>query len=117
MGILAGAPDFVLLQELHSTPGTIYTSRKFMQQFDMPLTDVLMSIVPGRVGALRLKGPQGSLDIFVTYLSTGDARTERERQSAAFAAAIRPRSEVLSVIAGDCNLAADRLHRLTSGSM
>ena len=135
--ILASAPGFVFLQELHSTPGSIYTwerpmgyilcydhgtpaaagvgiliSRRFLRQFEMPLTDQLETIVPGHVAALRLRGPNGALDLVVTYLSTGGARADRERECSALGASLRPRTEVLSLMAGDFNYAAETCDRV-----
>ena len=140
--LLASGPDFVFLQELHSTPGSIYTwerpagyvlfyehgtaaaagvgilvSRRFLQHFEQPLSDHLDTIVPGRIAALRLRGPLGSLDLVVTYLSTGAAQAVRERQCQALGSALRPRTETLTLVAGDFNYAAGKHDRVSFGDL
>lgn len=100
--VLAKNPDFVFLQELHSTIGTFATwrppegykfvpshgtassagigiliSEKFLLNFEPIAEDKLMEVVPGRVGGVQLQGPNGCLDLWCLYLTTGDARAER----------------------------------------
>ena len=94
-----------MMQELHSTEGSVLTwnppegynlfhlhgtaasagvgiliRRTFLDLFDTPLTPQLDNIVPGRIGRLRLKGKLGSLDLYSVYLTTGDAKSERAAQ-------------------------------------
>ena len=95
---LAATHDFVMLQETHSTQGVlagwtvpagfryfhlhgtthrngvgILVSLNFLAQFDTPPTMNLEEVVPERVGALRLQGRQGRLDIFTVYADSGNS--------------------------------------------
>ena len=56
--------------------------------------DDWLEIDPGRVARLRLRGPEGALDIFVGYLHTGKGAQDRAARRAslrAMAGAIQPR--------------------------
>lgn len=128
---LARTHDFVMLQETHSTPGAlaawrppsgyayfhshgnstvggvgILVDERFLQQFDLPVSEQLEEVVPGRVGALRLRGPAGRLDLFVVYAATGDAKQERWDMRQQLSGALIPPHQALSVVAGDWNYAA-----------
>ena len=77
--------------------------------------------VPGRAGVLRLRGPEGGLDLWALYFATGvrayvrprgaappeqeaaGLRTQRARMREVVSAAVSRREEVLSVLAGDFN--------------
>jgi exonuclease III len=129
--ILLHSPDFVLLQETHATAANIHVwappagyrffhsngttasagvgilvKLAFLSKFDAPSSSMLVEIVPGRVGALRLQGAQGGMDIVVVYLSTGDAAEERAQQRSSLAKALRSPASALSVVGGDFNYTA-----------
>ena len=128
---LAGAHDFVMLQETHSTPGAvkawvepagftyfylhgtrhrngvgILVNNKFLARFDPPRSRALEAVEPERVGALRLQGPVGRLDLFVVYAETGDARDARQGMRERLGRAIVPPTQALSMVAGDWNYVA-----------
>ena len=86
---------------------------KFLQQFDPD--PVWTDIVPGRVARLRLRGPCGSLDIFVCYL---DARDRNARQECATSVLpfFSDQKEVLTLLFGDFNFVIsnhDRLNKIS----
>ena len=140
-GLAQRAYDFILLQETHATdemlmtwsgiPGYelfvlngasnsagigILVAKAFLAQFDRPPTRKLESIVPGRIGVLRLRGPVGGIDLYSVYFTTGEALADRAAQRAALAAAILPQTTAIAVIGGDFNytaLDADRANLRT----
>ena len=59
--------------------------------------------MPGRIGLLRLNGIQGSLDIVVVYLETGDVANGHKVAMEKIAETLRPRDRALTVIMGDFN--------------
>ena len=70
--------------------------------------------VAGRAAMLRLRGPEGALDIGVVYMHTGDAAAEREAVRQAIGHCLRPATDVLTFLVGDWNYvtsARDRFHR------
>jgi hypothetical protein len=82
-----------------------------LKQFDPPQSKKLEEVVPGRVGALRLSGKAGRLDIVVVYAETGDAQDERRDMRIKLSKALVPAYKALTVLAGDWNhtaLAEDR---------
>ena len=48
----------------------LLVKRSFMQHFDAAATQWL-ELLPGRAAVLRLRGPQGSLDLYSLYFPTG----------------------------------------------
>jgi exonuclease III len=137
--ILKHKPDFVMLQELHSTDGSILTwqppndyklfflngtaatagvgilaRHAFLKQFETPLTYQLESIVPGRIGRLRLQGTSGSVDLYTVYLTTGpNTKAERLAQCRALAGALAPPEQALTIFGGDWNFATEAEDRAT----
>ena len=103
----------------------IIVSKTFLQQF--PLSNwedddgPWEVIAPGRLAVLRLRGPDGNLDLWVAYMPTGtprvdglgpasssldndrDIRRQRYDIREAWKNHLSPRSETLSVIMGDFN--------------
>jgi exonuclease III len=57
----------------------------------------------GRLAALRVSSPQGSLDIFVCYAHSGNRAPERSMLRRTLQRAIRPEVSALTVLAGDWN--------------
>ena len=125
---LAKAHDFVLLQETHSTDGSLLTWRapegyayfhshgstsvagvgilvdeQFLQRFEKPKSNRLEEIIPGRVGALRLAGKEGRIDLVVVYATTGDAQHERAELRDKLSRSLVPPTQALTVVAGDWN--------------
>lgn len=139
--------DFLAVSELHNlegeggvwrcppeftpwmAPGTtaragvgLIVRNSFLDKFGAarPRWEVL---VPGRAAVLRLRGPQGGLDLYTLYFATGsDAEVvprgavasaagavppadQRRAMRLAIARAMAPQSEVLSVLMGDWNWA------------
>jgi len=72
-----------------------------------------VEVIPGRVAILKLRGSQGALDIVCAYLPTGDATCAAHRKNAIIdiGSHIRPRDEVLTVMAGDFNFVEDERDR------
>ena len=131
--------DFVGLQETHSTAGRAGASEPFpgirqfwshgirrtqgialfvKESFLAEFTNIWWEEVEvGQVGALRLQGPRGALDIVVVYLSATDAGA-RSESIHALASSTRPADKVLSCVFGDFNFtehSRDRFSK-TSGS-
>ena len=134
---LLGTHDVLALQETHSTEGkarswtgdrgttsfwshnpttrtagvALLVRTSFLQQF-LPLTEgSWQEILPGRAAVLRLDGPQGSLDLFTVYMHTGRQTAARTQVARALAAAMRPQSQVLSLMMGDWNFVMDTTDR------
>ena len=88
----------------------ILVRESFLQQF-YPVSDepgervshCEYDIEPGRIACLHLLGSEGSLDLMVCYLETGNARRARDSSRAAIASAMRPPTLSLTVLAGDFN--------------
>ena len=134
---LLGTHDVLALQETHSTEGksrtwtgdrgttsfwshnstartagvALLVRTSFLQQF-LPITEhSWQEILPGRAAVLRLDGPQGSLDLYTIYMHTGRQTEARTQVARSLAAAMRPQSEVLSVMMGDWNFVMDTTDR------
>ena len=83
----------------------------FLQQF-FPITEhSWQELIPGRAAVLRLDGPQGSLDLFTVYMHTGRQTEARAQVTRALATAMRPQSQVLSIMMGDWNFVVDTTDR------
>jgi exonuclease III len=90
-----------------STAGVgIILNNKFLERFDaITKEDNWIEIVPGYVAILKLKGPEGSLDIVCCYFPTGDKSDVDRRKDVAHTISqhIAPQSEVCTVMSGDFN--------------
>jgi exonuclease III len=139
---LAAMHDFTGLQETHSTKGRIEALRlppgtnafwshgtthqagiglvvktSFMDNFNPVAPEDWNEIVEGRVAALRLRGPDGSLDIFVVYLQSGEeGSVERAAAIRKLAASIQERKSVLSVVLGDFNYVPSKRDRISKST-
>ena len=69
--------------------------------------------MPGRVARLPLSGPRCKLHFIVAYLTTGDAKQDRDSQRQALARSLAPASTALSVLGGDFNYVAHAMDRLS----
>ena len=84
----------------------IILSRQFLAQFrPVDETKDWITIVPGHVAVLRLRGAQGSLDIFCVYMPTGTAGSASDREDCirSIAEHMNPRDRVLTILSGDFN--------------
>ena len=96
--------------------GSLY---KFLKQFNDIHSE---GFIPGRAAVLRLKGPQGALDIRAVYITTGIAaplhaahstpqtgsfqdniRMQRQHTRLKIASATTPATHALTVLTGDFN--------------
>ena len=59
----------------HQTGIGLVVKKSFMDKINPIAPEDWNEIVEGRVAALRLRGPDGSLDIFVVYLQSGEDGT------------------------------------------
>jgi hypothetical protein len=82
-------------------------SKKFLRQYDPIKGDEWTEVIPGRVGGLKLQVSQGCVDMWCLYLTTGDAKEDRERQLQALYPHLRPASQTLTILGGDWNFAAE----------
>jgi hypothetical protein len=83
--------------------------RPFLEQFAEIQGDAWSEIEPGRIGRLRLRGPTGRLDIYVTYFQAGattENRQARRNSIRKLAAAMAPKEHTLSLLLGDWNFCA-----------
>ena len=128
---LATKNDFVVISEAHCMQGRadalrlpahltafwsdgtagqagvgLIVKRQFLELFNPVDMDTdWVQIEPGRVAVLRLNGKHGSMDIFCTYLATGDSDSAQLRVASIknIGNHIRPRGKALSIITGDFN--------------
>ena len=77
-----------------------FTSRKWIE------------LIQGRVGVLRLLGPEGNLDIWNVYMPASDTQL-RQKCIASLAKNIQPADITLSIIVGDWNFTMHRHDRIT----
>ena len=136
--------DFVGLQETHSTDGAVkamsmptgirpfwshgstrkagiglLVKEQFLLNFNAVTDDSWEEVEPGRAAVLRLRGPQGALDIFVLYHHTGastQAKSSRSSTRAFLSTAIQPQAEVLSILMGDFNYVAHHRDRFNKAN-
>ena len=123
---------------LWSSPGTtkragvaLLIKESFLSNFDKPSPESWVEILPGRAAMLKLRGDKGALDIVGVYFQTGSSETgeekagsevhkslKRQRQElrASIARRLSPRSEALTVLAGDFNTVVDDQGRWSSDS-
>ena len=65
----------------------------------------------GRVAKLKLSGPEGDLELIVTYLHSGQHKAERDHSRRQMMANITSRDKALTIIGGDFNYAPDAAAR------
>jgi hypothetical protein len=136
--------NFVAIQETHGTEGAarlvrlpastvafwshdsqrsagvgLVVQKQFLQQFHAISQDSWIQVEPGRAAILRLKGPQGSLDIGVVYLATGNSGDHRQRSAtlAKVAVLIGPVAETLTLLVGDFNYVCHARDRATKATV
>ena len=106
----------------------------FLAKFDArPMWTVIMK---GRAAKFSLRGPEGSLDIVVSYFHTGAVITEhdlfdvppaarlscgnfpalRAHLRSRVASSLSPKNEVLTLLAGDCNYVTEKADRVSIGT-
>jgi exonuclease III len=130
---LALKHDMIGLQEVHGTDGRevsfngidthkqlwshgsrsqagigLWMRKTFLEKFNDITEHSWDEIEPGRVGRLRLQGPNGNLDIFVVYLQAGsniENRADRLASMKLISNHIAPKEHTLSVMMGDWNFA------------
>ena len=147
---LSEGRDFIMVTETHSNAGKVKaksdiitslnfrawwshgTNRRagvgilvrnsFLQQFSSKPPQWI-HIQKGEAAVLRLSGPSGDLDLFVSYFPTGNQRNEDSSLSdlrfslrAKLAEMVRPPSQALSLIAGDFNYVVSPEDRWTKSS-
>ena len=74
----------------------------FLSNFNPCTDDDWEQVEPGRVSRLSLRGPQGSLDIWILYLSSG-SNTARRSSMSSIADKVTNRTSTLSLCMGDWN--------------
>ena len=123
--------DFAIIQETHSLEGRtdllelrgehtafwsdctaaaagvgIILKSDFLKRFNKidPIKD-WVQIKKGYVAVLKLRGPEGNLDIFCCYYPTGDKvkSSDRQKVSHSISANIASKDEVLTILSGDFN--------------
>ena len=119
--------------QLWSSPGStrragvaILIKTDFLSNFEPTTAESWVEIQQGRAAMLKLRGAKGALDIVGAYFQTGtvqsdDAREGKEESRsltrqrselrAAIARNLSPRSEVLTVLAGDFNTVVEEQDR------
>ena len=129
---LIASHDFVTISETHGTAGSIkgkdsfgnfqtwwanykdkttggiglLVSDNFLKNFDTPVKEDWEVIVKGRAAKLKLRGPNGALDIISVYGTAGSAKEkvdERINLISKIGDCIASRNNVLTIIAGDMN--------------
>ena len=134
--------DFAILEEVHGADGRIDALRlppdftafwsnhpdassagigivlktKFLALFNPVDKDNDWEVLEeGRAAVLHLRGPHGALDIFCVYLATGSGNlaAARQRTIRKIVAKMHPRSQVLSIMAGDFNFVEQLRDRVT----
>ena len=86
---------------------SLWVKKEFLKSFNPISEDNWTTVVKGRNAKLALDGPNGALDIFVAYMTSGSettAKQERLQQINAIKAHMRDTSEALTIVAGDFNL-------------
>ena len=137
---LINSHDFGILEEVHGTPGKedsfhvpsgcvalwshmsaaragvgIVLQQSFLNRFAPTKAGDFLEIEPGRIARLTLRGPEGELDIYAIYLSTGFSPSEdlkqRQHSIALLQKFMRNRDSVLSILAGDWNFVTSKHDR------
>ena len=136
--------DFIALQETHGTAGKcdamtvprdctafwsngtnhqagigLVLKRRFLREFN-PIDQEKdwCELVPGRMASLYLNGPNGSLNVIVVYLDSGNTTEAASCRSDALrkiAASIRPQNEALTLMTGDFNYVSCKMDRWSKG--
>ena len=82
----------------------VAVKHSFLERFN-PVDDASWEeIEPGRVARLKLRGPNGALDIYACYFPTGTSSEEQEHKRQLvqkLKRSVAPRDAVLSVLMGD----------------
>ena len=92
----------------------------FLQNFNPARDDDWDEIEPGRVARLPLRGPNGSLDLYVCYFPTGTSTEEQAHKTALInklQAVIRSHHNTLSILMGDWNFVMKKSDRLCLRTM
>ena len=139
---LANAHDVVMLQETHGNEGReaalrlpgnraafwsdgtahqagvgMLISHEFLEHFNPVAPQDWVEVVPGRVAMLRLRGPEGALDLVTVYLPTGPQTTaEKRNMMSRLAQFIEDPHQVLTVLAGDFNFVTTSRDRVNKQS-
>ncbi len=128
---LLGSRDFTGVAETHGTRGKLVTALKrpgispfwshgtasvggigllvkdtFLEKFNPGKQSGWVELIPGRLGRLRLEGPLGSLDIYVTYMHTGSNNSDRQDRAHIARVLLQnmaSKAERLSLVMGDFN--------------
>ena len=125
---IMGTHDFGVFSEVHSTTGKadayrlppgcvgfwshlssaragvgIVLKDTFLARFRKIKDDDFVEFDPGRLARLRLEGPEGCLDIWTVYCTTGKDVKARDHTHAILGANLAPARSVLSIVAGDWN--------------
>ena len=119
--------DFIGLGETHNNPGKVQAAfippgarafwfhganaqagigllvkESFLSNLNPCTDDDWEQVEPGRVARLSLRGPQGSLDVWVLYLASG-SKTARRSSMSSIAGKVKNRTGALSSCMGDWN--------------
>ena len=90
--------------------------KSFLAHFNPLGPDSWTEISKGRVGRLRLEGPSGDVDLYVTYFDSGataEIRAARRRLAHTLSANMSPHSRRLSIVMGDFNFVTVKEDRST----
>ena len=92
--------------------------KDFLARF-APVKDAdWIQVERGRLACLRLRGPEGNLDLWAAYLTTGtnprDDKIARDRTRSLLGTHLSPTSSTLSIVAGDWNYVTHRKDRWCS---
>ena len=95
---------------------SLWIKKEFLKNFNPITDDNWTTVVQGRVAKLALDGPNGALDIFVAYMTSGSdqtAKLERKQQIGLIKDHMRDKSEALTVLAGDFNFVSNKDDRIS----
>ena len=98
----------------------IILKQSFLDKFATVQKGDFQELEPGRVARLRLRGPEGHLDIWTIYLTTGEGTTAdlraRNHSHSIIRANLAPRDRVLSLLSGDWNYVVSNQDRWSCAS-
>lgn len=101
----------------HQAGVGLLVKQAFLDKLNPVRSDDWEEVEVGRAAVLRLRGPNGGIDFFVTYLASGDNESiARASTIRTVAAAIRPRKETLTVLAGDFNFVPSEKDRISKST-
>ena len=92
----------------------LWVQNSLLGMFEETNDDSWFEIIPGRAARLRLQGPLGALDIYVTYMQVGtdqEDKLARKNTINAISMAMAAREQTLSLIMGDWNFVMDKVDR------